>query len=156
MRKLNLFPSSQSSRLFGQLTRKFAPLAISKALLVFVFFSLTKVSAFAHFSRLLSDQTAGDSCACQNGGALQASLLANGTFSAGYTGFSSGLSPNILCSAGSYWVGNNFQIHCSGWPSVFDHTTGNAGGSFLIIDGDPWAAANIWSQPVNIVPGMTY
>jgi len=55
--------------------------------------------------QLKIDQMAGDSCACQNGGALQASLLVNGNFSAGNTGFSSGLSPNIPCSAGQFSMG---------------------------------------------------
>lgn len=99
MRTVNLLPSNTLPRLF-----------------VFSFTMLLWATTALAQPQLKLNQMAGDSCACQNGGALQASLLVNGTFSAGNTGFSSGLSPNIPCSAGTYWVGNNFQIHCRVGP----------------------------------------
>jgi hypothetical protein len=96
-----------------------------------------------------------DLCACSEGSGLSPNLVVNGSFSQGDVAFTTQLNPNSPCSGGSYAVGTDFPVQCNTWPTgVFDHTTGT--GNFLIIDGAPSVATTIWSQQVNVIPGMTY
>jgi len=98
-----------------------------------------------------------ESCPCLQGGL---NLVTNGNFAQGDQDFISGLpfSAQQNCTAGSYWVGQNLQAKCSLWnPNVVGRPDGSSGTTnFLIIDGDPTNASNIWSQSVNVVPGKTY
>ncbi|MEP7321818.1 MAG: LamG-like jellyroll fold domain-containing protein [Saprospiraceae bacterium] len=80
--------------------------------------------------------------------------IANGSFESGYSGFSTSLAPNIPCGWSSYVIAKNANLKCSTWPSFYDHTTGS--GNFMVIDGNPTYASNIWNEPVYVVPGMTY
>ncbi len=83
-------------------------------------------------------------------------LIANGNFQSGNTGFTPGLPQGCnACTVGTYCVTSNFTGKCSGWPSVFDHTTG--AGLFMAIDGSNTAATDVWSVAgIPVTPGVTY
>jgi PKD repeat protein len=85
-------------------------------------------------------------------------LVINGNFQAGNAGFTPGLPLGCnSCTAGTYCVTSNFTGKCSGWPSVFDHTTGTAAGLFLAIDGSTTGANDVWSVTgIPVTPGVTY
>ena len=95
-----------------------------------------------------------DYCACSVNNIPAINLINNGDFSLGDSGFSTDLNPNINCIIGTYIVDKNLNLKCNGWPSKTDHTTGT--GNFFIIDGQPNLDPTIWSQQVNVIPGITY
>ncbi|MBT6745715.1 MAG: PKD domain-containing protein [Flavobacteriales bacterium] len=89
-------------------------------------------------------------------------LVTNGNFSAGNTGFYSSLANNCSCAHSSYCVGNKPSAKCSSatWGNdIFDHTIGNALGSYLIVDGENAVSlsSTIWGQSnVPVIAGETY
>lgn len=93
-------------------------------------------------------------CDCGTDNTSIPNQIANGSFESGYSGFTTSLTPNNPCGWGSYVIANNANSKCGSWPSFNDHTTGS--GNFMVIDGNPTFAGDIWSEPVNVIPGMTY
>lgn len=86
-------------------------------------------------------------------------LLKNGSFDIGRkdTYKIPGLPPGCnKCKDGGYCLGSQFKNKCSTWANSFDHTTGNANGRFLMIDGDPTKPAIVWTDSVCVMPGQIY
>jgi len=81
-------------------------------------------------------------------------ILTNGDFELGGTEFTSGLPLNCACAASSYCIGNNFQVKCSGWPNLADHTSG--GGKFLLVDGSSSGPVDIWQYATQINANTSY
>jgi PKD repeat protein len=79
-------------------------------------------------------------------------ILNNGDFESGNTSFTSGLPINCNCTSGSFCLGNNFQVKCSGWPNM----SGNSGSNFLIVDGHPGSGVDVWIYSTPIVTGVKY
>lgn len=83
-------------------------------------------------------------------------LVANGDFSGGNTGFTSGYvyaDPNT--TEGQYTVGTNPSNWNGATSGCGDHTTGS--GNMLIVNGAPVAGVNVWtSQTMAVSPGTNY
>ncbi len=82
-------------------------------------------------------------------------LIANGDFSSGNTGFSSGYvyaSPNT--AEGQYFVGTNAQSWNGGMAPCGDHTTGS--GNMMLVNGATTANVSIYCQTVNVQPNTDY
>jgi hypothetical protein len=78
-------------------------------------------------------------------------LITNGNFMYGNDGsFQSGLAFSCnSCTAGSYCIGNQLTSKCNAWAAnTFDHTLGNASGSYMIVDGDAAKPSTVWSSSV--------
>lgn len=112
-------------------------------------------AAFALFGTTAMAQ---GSCDCDP----TTSLVTNGDFSAGNTGFTSSLPFNMTCFAQSYGVGAEARDKCNNgfWADdLWDHTVGNSTGSYMIVDGWNNAGTNmIWTNgaTVNVVAGQEY
>lgn len=83
----------------------------------------------------------------------QATIIINGDFETGNTGFGSTysfVSPggNSLTPAGVYTVDDNPQNSHSGFYSMGDHTTGS--GLMMIVNGSPTTGFSVWSGTVGI------
>ena len=97
-----------------------------------------------------------------------ASVVANGDFSSGNTGFSSqytyraigdGLpsgGAGILQNEGTYAVNSNPQNTHSSFSSFFDHTSGNNAGKMLVVNGASVANVLVWSQNITVTPNTEY
>ena len=85
-------------------------------------------------------------------------LAENGDFSNGRTGFTTNLSFSMRCQVGSYAVEPNAQNKCGFWDPIFDNTTGNQTGNFLLVDGPQSAAFGnlIWRQSINVNANYRY
>lgn len=97
--------------------------------------------------------TSNTTCApCQQG-----NLLTNADFSAGNTGFTSGIPASNSCSANSYWVGALPSQKCPFWTNVlYDNTQGNLNGKYLIVDGTG-LPNTVWSQSgIPVTNGTSY
>ena len=79
-------------------------------------------------------------------------LVVNGDFSGGDTGFSSGLSSNCTCVAGTYCIDTNARNKCTNslWKPIYSP---NCTDNYMIVDG---ANGSIWSQTVTPTAGSTY
>jgi Dockerin type I domain len=85
----------------------------------------------------------------------QTTLLVNGNFSAGNTGFTSQyVYSTDLGPEGNYVVGSDPQTYNSGGASFGDHTTGT--GLMLIANGAPTANTYVWQENVNVATGTSY
>lgn len=111
---------------------------------------------FLTITVFMKAQTQGKPCTSAN-------LVVNGNFSAGYAGFTSQLPLNCSCTGAgnSYCVNTNFNLKCTGWPNVPDHTPGTATPkNFLIVDGlegTPTPANRfVWREVVNVCATKTY
>lgn len=83
------------------------------------------------------------------------SIVVNGDFESGNTGFSSDLTFGLLCTQNSYIVGALGSDLCPPntlFQPIPDHTTGS--GLYMIIDGRN--NTDIWYQNVSVVAGETY
>lgn len=92
----------------------------------------------------------------------QASIVVNGDFSQGYTGFTSdymvgsGGTYGQLTYEGTYAVSSNSSLVHTNFASCFDHTFGNSSGSMMIVNGAALANQAIWRQQVPVQPNTTY
>lgn len=92
----------------------------------------------------------------------QASVVVNGDFSMGATGFQSDYVPGyggpwgLLSYEGTYAVTSNSNLVHTGFANCFDHTLGNSGGSMLVVNGAPFLNQRIWQQVVNVQPNTNY
>lgn len=87
-------------------------------------------------------------------------LVTNPDFSAGNTGFTSTLTSSMTCAGGTYWVGSEPRDKCTNtlWiDDLWDHTQGNASGSYMLIDGNG-GTYNVWqhTNTINVVMGQQY
>ncbi|MFK7787187.1 MAG: LamG-like jellyroll fold domain-containing protein [Crocinitomicaceae bacterium] len=83
--------------------------------------------------------------------------ITNADFSAGNTGFTSGIPASNTCTLNSYWVGNLPSSKCPLWSNIlYDHTQGNPNGRYLIVDGT--GSSNVvWGQSgMSVTNGTTY
>lgn len=84
------------------------------------------------------------------------SLVVNGDFSAGNSGFTSQYNysppPNLL--EGEYYIGTNPQTWNGGMSNCRDHTTGN--GNMLMVNGSATANVSVWKQTINVTPHTNY
>jgi gliding motility-associated-like protein len=91
---------------------------------------------------------------------ISGTLITNGDFSSGSTGFSSAYVPGKggtfgpLSAEGTYAVGNDPTAQHSHFPFFGDHTSGN--GNMMIINGDPSSNASIWCQTIPVFSNSTY
>lgn len=86
-------------------------------------------------------------------------LVSNGNFMYGNDGsFQSGLAFSCnSCNAGSYCIGNQLSSKCNAWAAnTFDHTLGNASGSYMIVDGNATKPSIVWSDTVCVCNGVDY
>jgi len=94
-----------------------------------------------------------DSCACDV--VSTQNLIANGNFSQGNVGFTSGLAfdNGAGCLTGTYGINSSFNAFCSGWLP----TPANSPPNFLVIDGSNASGSTVlWQSPVNLLPNMDY
>jgi gliding motility-associated-like protein len=84
------------------------------------------------------------------------SLIFNGDFSSGNTGFTSGYTyktpPNT--TEGQYWVASNPQLWNNGMSTCGDHTTGN--GNMMIVNGSVYLNVKIWCVGLPVTPNTDY
>lgn len=114
---------------------------------VFLDRSRTPFLSFANCRRITPEPECDEAC----------NLVQNGDFSSSNTGFTSSLPVGCgACTAGTYCVGPMFQTKCSAWPATFDHTSGDASGRFLSVDGSTVVTSDVWRQNVQVFAGMTY
>ncbi|MEM8907747.1 MAG: T9SS type A sorting domain-containing protein [Bacteroidota bacterium] len=80
-------------------------------------------------------------------------LVVNGDFSAGNTGFTSGLPSVCDCQSGSYCVTTNAKLKCNNslWNPIL---APGGSGNYLVVDGRN--NTTIWNQTVNVNGGLTY
>ncbi len=86
-------------------------------------------------------------------------LVANGNFTSGNDGsFQSDLTFSCnSCTAESYCIGNQLSNKCTAWAAnTFDHTSANASGSYMIVDGSATKPSKIWSDTVCVQSGVDY
>ncbi len=82
------------------------------------------------------------------------SIVTNGNFTAGNTGFSSQYLYNSnLVPEGNYYVGVNATTYHGSFIG-HDHTTG--AGKFMIINGSPTPGKKVWCQTVTVLPNTNY
>jgi len=90
------------------------------------------------------------------GGQAQGSLIANGDFEAGNTGFATQYT--YFPPVWSLWMGGSYTVcknpaEVGGFDSLGDHTSGT--GEMMVVNGgDPNLV--VWSQNVTLAPGSTY
>ncbi len=82
-------------------------------------------------------------------------LIANGNFSQGNTGFTSGYNyaSNNL-TEGQYYVHTNPSAWNPSLSKCGDHTTGN--GNMMLVNGSPVPDVNVWRQTINVKPNTNY
>ncbi|MGC4043716.1 MAG: hypothetical protein QM758_07910 [Armatimonas sp.] len=86
-------------------------------------------------------------------------LITNGDFSAGNTGFTSQYTykPPPATGQGQYFVGADPHGWYGPFPSFFDHTTGTAAGSMMMVDaGTITPSLVVWSQNILVTPNTGY
>lgn len=88
-----------------------------------------------------------------------ASIVSNGDFSGGNSGFNSAYAyvapgPGALYPEGVYTVDTNPQNSHNLFSSFGDHTTGT--GKFMIVNGAGTPGTTVWSQSVGVTAGTTY
>jgi|GEM_PF-3022355 len=96
-------------------------------------------------------------CACPAGSQpANNNLAANGNFTAGNTGFSSGytFSNTPPLQAGQFWVGANPSQINAGFTNCGDHTTGS--GNMLVVNGGGNTSTPIWCQTYTVTPNSSY
>ncbi len=91
-----------------------------------------------------------------SGSAHAANLVANGDFTGGNSGFTSGYSyAPVNTTEGQYTVGTNAASWNGALSSAGDHTTGT--GNMLIVNGSPTAGDIVWqSGAIGIAAGTNY
>lgn len=94
-------------------------------------------------------------------------ILVNGDFQSGNTGFSTNYqykdplttSPNTVFDPGTYTIAPNMTtpilLHPAGL-NFYDHTFGNASGSFMIINGSIKPGDAIWMSTLEVTPNTDY
>lgn len=85
-----------------------------------------------------------------------ASLLTNGDFEAGNTGFTTDLSyqPGVGSGAATYDVDTDPNAWFGSFTSFGDNTSGS--GNMMMINGSTTAGDLVWSQTVNVTAGIDY
>ncbi|MGP6086678.1 VPLPA-CTERM sorting domain-containing protein [Antarctobacter jejuensis] len=85
-----------------------------------------------------------------------ATLLSNGDFEAGNTGFTSGFTyiPGGNFNPAEYTVGTNPQAFNGGFVALGDHTSG--AGNMMIINGSTTAGDLVWSETVSVTASSSY
>ena len=97
------------------------------------------------------------------------SIIPNGDFSLGNTGFTSSYlyqnpgatSPNTVFEQCTYTIAPNLMspipLHPSpGLPNFYDHTTGDITGNFMVINGSTTANKTFYSTSLAVEPNSTY
>lgn len=92
----------------------------------------------------------------------QNSLVNNGEFSAGDTGFDTEYTPatggpyGLLSTHDQYALAANANDVHDNFVNCFDHTTGDASGNMLLANGSEVANKILWSQTVTVAPNTEY
>lgn len=82
------------------------------------------------------------------------SVITNGNFSSGNTGFSSSYKYNSdLYPEGNYYIGTDPKTYHGSFVGK-DHTTGT--GKFMIINGSPNPGTKVWCQTIAVTPNTNY
>lgn len=83
--------------------------------------------------------------------------VTNGDFSGGNTGFSSGYTYTTAdaptFTAGNYTIGTNPSTYNGGWVSL---SAPSGSGNMMIVNGSTTSGTTVWSETVNVTPGITY
>ncbi|MEO8887329.1 MAG: hypothetical protein ABI367_14795 [Mucilaginibacter sp.] len=97
-----------------------------------------------------------------------ASVVTNGNFSSGNTGFTSQYTYRavgdggstgccgVLSAEGAYAVNSNPRNTHSSFGSFFDHTSGTNSGSMLIVNGSATANVVVWKQNITVIANTDY
>jgi hypothetical protein len=89
------------------------------------------------------------------GGPSNGSLVTNGDFGAGNSGFTSQYTQSAsLGPPQTYAVGTNPNTFNGLWPRLGDHTSGT--GQMMIVNGSTTANVTVWSERVPVQPDTTY
>ncbi len=92
----------------------------------------------------------------------QASVVVNGDFSQGNTGFISGYIPGtggtygLLSNEGQYALAASPSMAHTNFVNCYDHTVGTAAGNMMVINGAATPGVNIWSQTITVTPNTNY
>ncbi len=109
--------------------------------------------AFALFALFALGENAFAQATCHQGCSLGNSLVTNGDFQSGATGFSSDLNPFVSCGSNQYFITADANAVCG----PFINTPGQGGsGNYMAIDGSGTPNQNVWYQTVSVVAGTTY
>lgn len=90
------------------------------------------------------------------------SVVVNGDFSQGATGFTSGYIPGtggtygLLSNEGQYAIVASPSMAHTNFVNHYDHTVGTAAGSMMVINGAATPGINIWSQDITVTPNTNY
>ncbi|HWB26411.1 MAG TPA: LamG-like jellyroll fold domain-containing protein [Chitinophagaceae bacterium] len=86
---------------------------------------------------------------------IGANLIANGDFSQGNAGFSSGYSyASINTTEGQYYIGNNPSAWNRNMTACSDHTGNNS--NMMLINGNPQPDLKVWSETITVMPNTNY
>ncbi|MCQ2342489.1 MAG: hypothetical protein MJZ75_03220 [Paludibacteraceae bacterium] len=84
-----------------------------------------------------------------------ASAVTNGDFESGNIGFTTdGFVSTAGGTYGKYIIAHNANE--MGWDNIYDHTTGDGTGSFMVMDGFDQPDKIIWQQKVKVSPNTDY
>jgi hypothetical protein len=84
-------------------------------------------------------------------------VIVNGDFQTGNLAPStSAYSQNASMAPEATWNIVSFDTLNDNWVDFFDHTTGNADGRFMIVNGSTTPIGPAWAQVVSVTPGTTY
>lgn len=93
---------------------------------------------------------------------IEGSIVANGDFQEGETGFGTDYAPGtggpygLLSTEGQYAVTPNPADVHNNFASCFDHTFGDATGSMLVVNGASFPDFKVWYQTVTVLPNTDY
>ncbi|HLW29938.1 MAG TPA: gliding motility-associated C-terminal domain-containing protein [Brumimicrobium sp.] len=89
-------------------------------------------------------------------------LVVNGDFSAGNNGFQTdyvlgtGGQFGQLSNEGTFAIANNASAAHDNFSNCFDHTTGDASGNMLVVNGASTPGTNVWKQTITVAPNTDY
>lgn len=91
-----------------------------------------------------------------------ASVVTNGDFEQGNTGFQSSYVPGtggtygLLSSEGQYALASSPNQTHTAFVNCSDHTLGTPDGTMMVINGAATANVNVWSQTITVTPNTNY
>jgi gliding motility-associated-like protein len=97
-----------------------------------------------------------------NANATLNNIIFNGDFSLGNVGFTSdyiygtGGTWGLLSNEGQFAIAANANQTHNNFANCFNHTTGNASGAMLVVNGASTPNTAVWSQTINVEPNTNY
>lgn len=88
--------------------------------------------------------------------AALANPIVNGDFETGALGPSTTAYANNDIYAPAQYIITNFDTVHSAWVDFYDHTTGNADGHYMVVNGTDSGQGPTWAQTVTVTPNTQY